>query len=619
MRFDPFLVRRLAEELHDRLGGRGCAAAPFFAADRSVTLPLQGRLELRADLHPTRGFFRILPAADPWESDLDAIIEEVTAPPDERLIEIRLREENRFRSGTRALVFELATNQWNAILCGEDGRIVSLLNARRSGERALHTGAEYRVPPKEERFGLGEVPRTEAREFWDAEIIAAAPEERGRLLLTRFAWTGAVNAPWILGEARDGGSPTASSASPSTGSFALNPFHESTSATGDLRPAVADGFDADAAFERWWWIRGLPPPRPVVLRPGRRSQPYPVELPGVPAERFSSLLDAMAHLAGAVDEDAATGEAGPMVANTARAAAFAAARIAAAGRRLERLRAELEDATGADELRMSGDLLLARLHQIRQGDPVARIEDWEGRVVEIEIDPSLAPAANAAKLYEEARRRERAAERLPPLIAEVESEEAKWFAAAAEISEGRIPGWLAERLASRETSGGGSATRLAKAAHPDGASTRRGGKPASRAIKGKGVPGESLPYRVFRTSGGLEVRVGRGAKENDQLTFRESAPNDVWLHVQAMPGSHVVLRWHDPVAAPPARDLEEAAQLAAVFSRARTSSVAAVVWTRRKHVRKPRGAPPGTVVPQRVKTIFVEPDESVKDRLAARE
>lgn len=606
MRFDPLLVRRLADELNERLRGRGCAAAPFFAADRSVTLPLQGRLELRADLHPTRGFFRILPAADPEESDLDAVVEEVTAPPDERLIEIRLREENRFRSGTRALVFELATNQWNAILRGEDGRIVSLLNARRSGERSLHAGAEYLTPPREERFGVSEVPREEARALWETEIVAAPSEERGRRLMARFAWTGAVNGPWILGE-QVGGPPAAPSASASSGSFLEDPARGRASGIGDPRPDVPDGFDADAAFERWWWIRGLPTPRPVVLRLGRRSQPYPVALAGVQAERFPSLLDAMAHLAGLADEASVTSEAGRLEANTARAAAFAAARVAAARRRLERLRDELADAAGADEFRERGDLLLARISRVRRGDPIARLEDWAGGVVQFEIDPLLTPSENAAKLYEEARRRERAAERLPGMITEAETEESKWLAAAGEIETGRIPEWVAERLARRAIPAGTGS----------GGDGRSGKGSASRGTKG--APGSSLPYRVFRTSGGLEVWVGRGAKENDRLTFREAAPNDVWLHVQAMPGSHVVLRWSDPTAAPPARDLEEAAQLAAVFSRARTSSVAAVVWTRRKHVRKPRGAPPGTVVPQQVKTLFVEPDESVKERLTVRE
>jgi predicted ribosome quality control (RQC) complex YloA/Tae2 family protein len=40
-----------------------------------------------------------------------------------------------------------------------------------------------------------------------------------------------------------------------------------------------------------------------------------------------------------------------------------------------------------------------------------------------------------------------------------------------------------------------------------------------------------------------------------------------------------------------------------------------VDWTRRKHVRKPRAAPPGAVIPQRVKTLFVEPDAAFEERL----
>ena len=38
-------------------------------------------------------------------------------------------------------------------------------------------------------------------------------------------------------------------------------------------------------------------------------------------------------------------------------------------------------------------------------------------------------------------------------------------------------------------------------------------------------------------------------------------------------------------------------------------------WTRRKYVRKPRKAPPGAVLPEQVKTVFVTPDEALLDRL----
>ena len=126
---------------------------------------------------------------------------------------------------------------------------------------------------------------------------------------------------------------------------------------------------------------------------------------------------------------------------------------------------------------------------------------------------------------------------------------------------------------------------------------------------------ERLPYRRYRTSGGLEVRVGRSRKDNDELTFHHSAPTDIWLHARDVGGAHVILRWANAEANPPGRDLAEAAVLAALHSRSRTSGTVAVDWTRRKHVRKPRKSPPGLVAPDRVKTLFVEPDEGLEKRM----
>jgi predicted ribosome quality control (RQC) complex YloA/Tae2 family protein len=124
-----------------------------------------------------------------------------------------------------------------------------------------------------------------------------------------------------------------------------------------------------------------------------------------------------------------------------------------------------------------------------------------------------------------------------------------------------------------------------------------------------------LPYRRFRSSGGLEIRVGRAGRANDELTFRHSSPDDIWLHARDAAGAHVILRWGDRDRNPPRRDLIEAALLAALNSRARTSGTVPVDWTRRKHVRKPRNAPAGTVIPDRVSTLFVEPDPTLPDRL----
>ena len=123
------------------------------------------------------------------------------------------------------------------------------------------------------------------------------------------------------------------------------------------------------------------------------------------------------------------------------------------------------------------------------------------------------------------------------------------------------------------------------------------------------------PFRRFELGAGWFALVGRSNAENDDLTFRHSAPGDVWLHARHSAGAHVVLRWAGP-GNPPARDLEEAGALAALHSKARTSSSVPVDWTLRKYVRKPRQAAPGAVVPDRVKTIFVRPDPELRERLA---
>lgn len=142
------------------------------------------------------------------------------------------------------------------------------------------------------------------------------------------------------------------------------------------------------------------------------------------------------------------------------------------------------------------------------------------------------------------------------------------------------------------------------------------GRPTTvqRPRNARGRPAPAHPFRSYHSSDGLEIRVGRGAASNDELTFHESSPDDVWLHARGAAGAHVVLRWRAPQA-PPMRALEEAAMLAAWHSRARGSSLVPVDWTRRKYVRKARGSAPGAVVIQRSETLMVRPDSSLERKL----
>jgi predicted ribosome quality control (RQC) complex YloA/Tae2 family protein len=261
--------------------------------------------------------------------------------------------------------------------------------------------------------------------------------------------------------------------------------------------------------------------------------------------------------------------------------------LALATKRTAKLRRELERAPDPQLLRGTGDLILAHLQQVPKGASEVVLTGFDGDEVSVALDPALAPQDNAARYYDRAGRAERARERLPDLIRAGQEKENE----LAEIS-----GRLGAGTATAEEIRQALPERELRARTPQGAS----------------VPG--LPYRVYRTSGGLEVRVGRGSSSNDDLTFRHSRPDDIWLHARDSAGAHVILRWGGKDA-PPARDLHEAAVLAAMNSKARTSGSVPVDWTHRKHVRKPRKAPPGSVVPDRVKTLFVEPDPTLPDRL----
>lgn len=114
------------------------------------------------------------------------------------------------------------------------------------------------------------------------------------------------------------------------------------------------------------------------------------------------------------------------------------------------------------------------------------------------------------------------------------------------------------------------------------------------------------PYRTF-TIEGYEVLVGKGSRENDELTFDVAEGHDVWLHVGGeSPGSHVVVR--NPTQAElPRAVLEGAAAIAAWYSKARGSPNVKVDWCRRSDVTKPRGAPDGMVELKRCKTVKVKP------------
>jgi predicted ribosome quality control (RQC) complex YloA/Tae2 family protein len=121
-----------------------------------------------------------------------------------------------------------------------------------------------------------------------------------------------------------------------------------------------------------------------------------------------------------------------------------------------------------------------------------------------------------------------------------------------------------------------------------------------------GRPEAAVPYRRYVIDG-FEVYIGKTDKQNDELTTSFAKPWDIWLHVSAHSGSHVVIRRQKNTDWPPHTVVEKAAALAVWFSKARHTSYAEVHATEARFVRKPRKFAPGKVIAERGKTVRVSP------------
>ncbi|WP_339922828.1 NFACT RNA binding domain-containing protein [uncultured Cyclobacterium sp.] len=119
-------------------------------------------------------------------------------------------------------------------------------------------------------------------------------------------------------------------------------------------------------------------------------------------------------------------------------------------------------------------------------------------------------------------------------------------------------------------------------------------------------PQLQLPYKRFETDG-FEIWVGKSAKANDELLRRYTWKEDLWLHAKDVSGSHVIIKTQSGMV-PTKLVLERAAALAAHYSKNKTASLAAVMYTPCKYVRKVKGSLPGAVKVDREKVILVKPE-----------
>ncbi|MDD3360260.1 MAG: NFACT RNA binding domain-containing protein [Hespellia sp.] len=109
----------------------------------------------------------------------------------------------------------------------------------------------------------------------------------------------------------------------------------------------------------------------------------------------------------------------------------------------------------------------------------------------------------------------------------------------------------------------------------------------------KKVKIKSRPFH-YVSSDGYDMYVGKNNLQNDELTFHFAVGNDWWFHAKQMPGSHVIVKTNGDEL--PDTTFEQAAKLAAYYSKGRGSEKVEIDYVEKKHVKKPNGSKPGFVV-----------------------
>lgn len=265
---------------------------------------------------------------------------------------------------------------------------------------------------------------------------------------------------------------------------------------------------------------------------------------------------------------------------------------AATERAIGELGHAIEQGRMAERWQLFGDIILAFGRTLPEGADMLEAPDYtqEGQpTIEIPIDGTLTVAENAERYYRKAKRgkeaagdRERQMRRLELRLTEVEAAIEATANASEDlnaITELRarcvLKGWIGMQ------------------------STVANDKPEERPYEGRRI-------RTLITDDGWVILFGENASANDYLTQRVAQSNDWWLHVRAAVSAHVVIRTQNRPLAVPRSVLEQAARIAVANSPSKHSSVVPVDYTLKKHVRKPRGSPPGAALYTHEKTLHVD-------------
>ncbi len=571
MPLDAICLSALTRELSEKL--EGAKIDKIQQPERDMVLfALRGRGENiklllaagngNARVHLTRAVFEN-PSEPPMfcmllrKHLMGARILSVQQPACERILKLELETRDDLGlEGHKTLIAELIGRSANLVLVDADGRILDCMRRMDFGGdelRRMLPGMFYRDPPKQEKPAFLTCDRDQTR-----ALLEAADKGRpiDKWLLESFAGLSPLVCRELAFRCR--------------GDWSLLPemldaFRESVEA-GELRPYL--------------YYDGNKPQDFSFLRLTQYGDALRCE----EAESFSALLDSFYSGRDRLEQQRRRSHELLKTVRTLRDRQQ---------RKLIAQYAELKKSEDREGVRKTAELIKANLYRIKRGDRVLRCEDYyepDCPVIEIALDPLKTPQQNAAALFKDYNKRKAANEHLTTLITEGEAQLDYLNSVLELIGEAESEKDLTDLRRELVDTGYIKETRGKK---------REKTKPQA-------------PLR-FVSSEGREILVGRSNLQNDELSTKLGRRTDLWLHTQKIHGSHVLIRCEGEL--PGDRCIEEAATIAAYYSQGRGAGKIPVDYTMLKNVRKPSGSLPGKVIYVDYKTVLVQSDEELVNRL----
>ncbi len=246
---------------------------------------------------------------------------------------------------------------------------------------------------------------------------------------------------------------------------------------------------------------------------------------------------------------------------------------------------QMKDTEKKDKYRIYGELLNTYGYGVAPGaKSMEALNYYTNEMITIPLDSQLTPAENAKKYFDKYGKLKRTYEALSTLTEEVKAE----IDHLESIQNALDIALLEEDL-----------TQIKEEMIESGYIRRKGGTKKAKIT--------SKPFHYI-SSDGFHIYVGKNNLQNEELTFKFATGGDWWFHAKGMPGSHVIVKSGGEEL--PDSTFEEAARLAAYYSKGKEQEKVEIDYVEKKHVKKPNGSKPGFVVYYTNYSMMIDSDIS---------